>query len=355
MIGIYKLVFKDLDWVYVGQSSNIDLRYKAHLRSLEKGLGNIKIKEAYNMCGAPELAVLEECKEEDLNNREVYWIDKLDSFNNGLNASKGGDIYAGKGLSHYNSKYSREQILKSLTLLKDVSLSYKDISDITGVSAQTIYSVRKGNSHQWVLEEFPELLEEISEVSRVKSGYDHHKSKFTKEQLIYSFKLLTDPGLTLDNIEEITGVSKNQLNAISTGRSHIWLQEELPAEYAIIQSKRDKYANIISPEGKEYLVISIAEFVKEMGEDKTFASGIGSVINGRSKQYKGWRLKGTEIEEYYITKDSTVHKVTPALLQDLSISRQSFHALKTGKQKTTKGFRLATKDEISALLGDEKN
>jgi hypothetical protein len=35
--------------------------------------------------------VLEECKEEELNEREIYWIGQYDSYYNGYNCTKGGD------------------------------------------------------------------------------------------------------------------------------------------------------------------------------------------------------------------------------------------------------------------------
>lgn len=39
--------------------------------------------------------ILEECKQDELKQKEIYWIQKLDSYNNGYNATLGGDLPEG--------------------------------------------------------------------------------------------------------------------------------------------------------------------------------------------------------------------------------------------------------------------
>ena len=47
--GIYQLVFKGTDKVYIGQSIDIEHRYKGHISCLQLGKGVSKLQNAYNI------------------------------------------------------------------------------------------------------------------------------------------------------------------------------------------------------------------------------------------------------------------------------------------------------------------
>lgn len=52
-IGIYRLCFNGTDQCYVGQSVNIEKRYKQHLSSFINNKANPKMMEAYIQYGNP--------------------------------------------------------------------------------------------------------------------------------------------------------------------------------------------------------------------------------------------------------------------------------------------------------------
>lgn len=355
MIGIYKLVFAGLeDWPYVGQSRNINARYKAHCCTLARGIGNVKVLEAYEMCGEPTFEVLEECKEAELNTRERFWISKLDTIDNGLNNSPGGDIYFGSGVNHYNSKYSRDQIIQGMTLLQDPEKRLVDVAKESGMSTQALYSVKAGITHQWFQEEFPEIFLE-AQVPRRRSGFDHHRSKFSKEQILAVWELLQNPKLSLHEIEEGSGVSVAQINGISKGRTHQWLQEEFPQEFIKIQSinrhlkctYEDATVTLVSPDGQEFLTEGDGgtAFAKMIGESSAFGVGINSVISGKKRQYKGWTLLGNSLPTYIFkspidTLHVVYHKDLPKFTKEHKLHRTSVALLIKGSQKTTKGWSL---------------
>lgn len=59
-------------------------------------------------------SILEECPQEKLKEREIYWINKLDTYNSGYNATKGGDLPEGHvlcGEEHGMSKLTTEQVI----------------------------------------------------------------------------------------------------------------------------------------------------------------------------------------------------------------------------------------------------
>jgi hypothetical protein len=61
-----------------------------------------------------KVETIEQCSETIVNEREIYWIDKLDSFHNGYNATKGGE---GTRYADYDLIYSLWQEGK---LLKEI-------------------------------------------------------------------------------------------------------------------------------------------------------------------------------------------------------------------------------------------
>lgn len=85
---------------YVGQSVSIDIRQKYHLRDLIRGIHyNQHFQSAFTLHGQSQFRffVLELCSRDDLNAREVFWIDKLKSNDRrfGYNYESGGGVNKG--------------------------------------------------------------------------------------------------------------------------------------------------------------------------------------------------------------------------------------------------------------------
>lgn len=89
--GIYKYQNKINGHIYIGQSVNIEKRYAQHLYdAYNRPITTIDI--AINKYGINNFTfeIVEECSVKELNNKEIYWIDFYDSFNNGYNNTLGG-------------------------------------------------------------------------------------------------------------------------------------------------------------------------------------------------------------------------------------------------------------------------
>lgn len=98
MIGIYKFTNKINNKVYVGQSKNIEERYKNHIRSCftpKCNRYNKYLYKAIRKYGLEnfEFEILEECKIEELNEKEMYYISHFNSNDlaKGYNLTNGGD------------------------------------------------------------------------------------------------------------------------------------------------------------------------------------------------------------------------------------------------------------------------
>lgn len=90
MIGIYKIQNKITGQTYVGQSVDIERRWKQH-----KSLSTYKdapLYEDVRKLGWDKFSfgILEVCEEHELNAKEKYWIDLYNSFDDGYNQTRGG-------------------------------------------------------------------------------------------------------------------------------------------------------------------------------------------------------------------------------------------------------------------------
>ena len=81
---------------YVGQSININLRWKRHISALNNNNHyNSHLQQSWNKHGSEsfEFNIVEICDKSLLNEREIYWIKKFNSFENGYNETLGGDNF----------------------------------------------------------------------------------------------------------------------------------------------------------------------------------------------------------------------------------------------------------------------
>lgn len=128
---IYKISNSINDKIYIGKTSttllnrwyhhkNAYLKYDWHLyRAMRKyGIENFKIEE------------IENCSDENLNDRERYWIKYYDSYNKGYNETEGGE-----GRVQINRQYVKEQW--------NLGLSSKQIADSLGVWPSSIINILK--------------------------------------------------------------------------------------------------------------------------------------------------------------------------------------------------------------------
>ena len=104
MIGIYKITSPS-NKVYIGQSIDVEnrlKRYKYFVSKKQTRLYYSILKYGYDN---HTYEVVEECKVEELNERERYWQDFYDCLNNGLNCR----LTTTKDISGYVSEETKEK------------------------------------------------------------------------------------------------------------------------------------------------------------------------------------------------------------------------------------------------------
>jgi group I intron endonuclease len=78
--GIYKITCLINDKKIIGQTVDFRARKRSHSLALRKGIhGNLLLQRAYNKYGEDnfEFSVIETCSDEQLNDREIFWINSL--------------------------------------------------------------------------------------------------------------------------------------------------------------------------------------------------------------------------------------------------------------------------------------
>ena len=99
---------------YVGKTNDtIEERFKRHiLDSKRRNNENRPLYNAINKYGIEHFSIeqLEECPYQEVNNKEIYWIGKLDTYKNGYNATLGGDGKAYYDYDEISKLYQQENI-----------------------------------------------------------------------------------------------------------------------------------------------------------------------------------------------------------------------------------------------------
>lgn len=139
---------------YVGKTNrDIQLRFKEHIAdSKRRDKEQRPLYSAINKYGVEHFSIqlLEECDVDDVESREIYWINKLNTYHYGYNATYGGD---GKTLYNY----------------KELSDSYKELGMV-----------------QLVAEKFQCDYETVRKACReynvaIKTGQQHTKETCSKQ------------------------------------------------------------------------------------------------------------------------------------------------------------------------------
>ena len=114
--------------VYIGQTNRtLEIRWKEYLRHYKRG--DQAIYAAMRKYGIENFFVekIEECEEDRLDEREIYWIQKYNSFNNGYNSTLGGRFEG----------FATDQINKVL-LLWEQGYTVNKIVEQTSLNVETV-------------------------------------------------------------------------------------------------------------------------------------------------------------------------------------------------------------------------
>lgn len=192
MVGIYKITNQLNGKVYIGQSIDIEERWKQHKRAWRDTSRKALLYEAIRKDGLGNFLfeIIEECPKEKLNEREKFWIREYNSLEDGYNMS------TIENLQRKISVPLAEEIIKEI-----------QISDFTSAELARKYNV----SHTW-----------ISLVNQGKLWY--------KEELTYplrDFQKITEKYFCVDCGKEISFHAK-RCDTCEKKRREIEFQQRHP-------------------------------------------------------------------------------------------------------------------------------
>ncbi len=140
MIGIYKITNLINGKSYVGQSVDIDKRWKREkedANNINSHSYDYPLMRAFRKYGVDHFSfeIIEECKIEELNEKEVYWISFYDTFFHGYNQTLGGDA---------TSREPKEKIIGIINDLVNTDMFQKDIAAKWDISEEMVQGINTG-------------------------------------------------------------------------------------------------------------------------------------------------------------------------------------------------------------------
>jgi len=141
--GIYKIENKINGHCYIGQSLNIEERWKTHRKApycCNEGY-DYPLYKAIRKYGLENFIfeILEKCEIENLDDREIYWINYYNSYINGYNQTLGG-----RSKKFCGFKLTYEQVLLIKDKLKYTKETMLSISEEFNVDNHTITNINVG-------------------------------------------------------------------------------------------------------------------------------------------------------------------------------------------------------------------
>lgn len=276
--GIYLIINKDTRKTYVGQTNNLLTRKRTHKRSLEKGTHyNSALQKDYARHTFVWVAI-KNYPIEMLNRMEIYWIKKLDTFNNGYNQTIGGDTIE-RGDKHWfydhtvYTWYHRELAPNGIDAtqfeLRTNIDSTLESSHISGI----VQGVQKSHCG-WCLDK------EYSKTCKI----------YTMPIRIWYHRELAPDGVEMLQHELIKKYNVSSASQVVTGKMKSANGWTLSKEY-INHSKVVKTDAIMTWYHRELAPDGIEKSPRDLTKEYfLYTSALVSVISKKIPHHKGWTL-----------------------------------------------------------------
>ncbi len=186
--GIYKITNKINNKVYIGCSKNIEHRWIAHKSESIIDTNpqyNYSIHKAFRKYGLDNFSfeIIEILPENEIFEREKYWIKYYDSYNKGYNETLGGDTGPSMpGENNPNSKLTEEDVYNiRIKILEGAMLSEVYPLYANKISHKGFEHVWRGDSWLSVLPEAIQYVKSKEYISKTRAFA--RNSRLTEEQI----------------------------------------------------------------------------------------------------------------------------------------------------------------------------
>ena len=196
---------------YIGQSVNIQKRWNEHRHALEQNKHfNIHLQRAWNRGDRFEFSVIEECGEEKLNEREIYWIAYYNTIDTqfGYNLCAGGNSTTGRVCTEETrkkiSESNRGRKVSAETVKKRTATFKKNMEDpaYREKHHKKMSDIGKKRGSPWNKGRSPsaEVRKKVSEKLKGRYVSEEHKEKL---RALYSGSNSLSAKLTEQDVVQI--------------------------------------------------------------------------------------------------------------------------------------------------------
>lgn len=136
--GIYKITEKSTQKNYIGQSLDISKRWEQHLNDNSEGWHKLLHDNPNDF----EFSIIEQCLPTELDERERYYIEYFNSYENGFNLTRGNHVNIEKNINtenlnffYINPIFSQNDInrISHVLMTDSFTKTLKDIIKYTGI------------------------------------------------------------------------------------------------------------------------------------------------------------------------------------------------------------------------------
>lgn len=211
--GIYKITNISNNQCYIGQSINIEKRWKDHQRALD----NYAIHKALRKYGIQNFTfeIIELCKAEELNTKEQYWIKYYNSYINGYNETPGGEGVLDANKRAVNQYDLNGQYLRTFNSITEAEQSLN--INYHGSNINSACKQKDGREtalgYQW---RYADEIEPGINIAKSKNQIDKSRKKI--QQYDFNNNLIQE----FDNITQaskITGIGRTSISNCLNGYS----------------------------------------------------------------------------------------------------------------------------------------
>lgn len=285
---IYKLEFNN-GLSYVGlTTTSLEGRVSAHFSQLSRNKHfNNKVQAAYNICGKPSVIVLESEKDgltvENITEREKYWINKLDTFHNGLNNSAGGEC-SPRGEDSQHAQHYEADYMAIVTCLAYTNWTFKEVAEELGVSYAIVQSINYGKAHQYL----EELMPTEYALMRAKHGFRNLKSEGFPDLINEYGEVFKVTNTT--EFAKIHGLDQPNVSAVLRGVRRIhkgWMLADPTLRKKLQAQREGTVYKLVSPEGVVEVVYDLDAFADSNNLNKT---ALKRMLSKEFSHHRGWKL-----------------------------------------------------------------
>lgn len=285
---IYKLEFNN-SLNYVGlTTTGLEGRVQAHMSQMVRNKHyNNKVQNAYNTYGIPKVIILESEQDgltiENISEREIFWIAKLDSFHNGLNNSLGGEC-SPRGEDSVHAQHYLDDYMAVVVCLANTDWTFKEVAEELGINYGIVQSINYGSAHQYLAELLPIEYEKM----RSKHGFRNLKAGGFPD-------LISEYGevVKITNISEFArqhGLQQPNISAVLRGVKRIhkgWTLADPSLRKKLQAISKGETYKVVSPDGVIETIYDIDSFILNNNLNKT---AFKRMLNGDFSHHKGWKL-----------------------------------------------------------------